>query len=69
MSQNQSSPQPTGVEALVCADITKRQQLGISKYGTTVSENPLNHRAWLEHAYQECLDMAIYLRRAMEEHK
>ena len=67
MPQKQSSQQVSGVESLVCADITKRQQLGISKYGTTVSENPLRHRAWLEHAYQECLDMAIYLRRAMEE--
>ncbi len=62
-----TSRTPSGIEALVCAGIAERQQLGIAKYGKTVSENPLNHRAWLEHAYQECLDMAIYLRRAMEE--
>ena len=67
MPKKQSNQQVSGVESLVCTDIAKRQQLGISKYGTTVSENPLSHRAWLEHAYQECLDMAIYLRRAMEE--
>ncbi len=68
MVKAMSEPQPSGVEAAVCADIARRQQLGIAKYGTTVSENPLNHRAWLEHAYEECLDMAIYLRRAMEVH-
>lgn len=58
---------PTGIEAMVCADIAKRQALGIAKYGTTVSENPLDLRAWLQHAYEEALDMAIYLKRAMAE--
>lgn len=58
---------PTGIEALVCADIAKRQQVGIAKYGTTVAENPLTHAEWLQHAYEECLDMAIYLKRAMAE--
>ena len=66
MTQKQSDNQPSGIEAIVCRDITERQRLGIAKYGKTVGENPLNHHAWLEHAYQECLDMAIYLRRAME---
>jgi hypothetical protein len=58
---------PTGIEAKVCADIAKRQQLGISKYGTTVEDNPLTLRQWLEHTYEEALDMAVYLRRAIEE--
>lgn len=57
---------PTGTEARVCDDIAKRQSLGIAKYGTTVEHNPLQLREWLEHAYQECLDQAVYLRRAME---
>ena len=57
----------TGVEALVCADIERRQRLGIAKYGTTLANNPLSHREWLIHAYQEALDMALYLRRAIEE--
>lgn len=55
----------SGIEAKVCADIEARQMLGINKYGTTVAENPLSLRQWLEHAYQEALDQAIYLRRAM----
>lgn len=58
---------PTGTEARVCADIAARQAMGLSKYGTTVEGSPLALRAWLQHAYEEALDLAIYLRRAMEE--
>ncbi len=57
----------SGTEAAVCADIARRQQLGIKKYGMTVAENPLPLRAWLQHAYEETLDQAMYLKRAMEE--
>ena len=56
----------TGTESRVCVDIVRRQQMGIAKYGTTVSENPLELRQWVEHAYQEALDQAIYLKRIME---
>lgn len=62
-----NSPTPTGTEALVCADIARRQQFGITKYGTTVRDNPLTRRQWIEHAYYEALDLAVYLKRAMEE--
>lgn len=58
---------PSGIEAMVCEDITKRQALGIQKYGTTVAENQLTLREWLQHAYEEALDQAIYLKRAMQE--
>lgn len=57
----------TGTEAAVCADITRRQLFGIQKYGQTVAQNPLELRAWLNHAYEEALDQAIYLKRAIEE--
>ena len=56
-------------ETQVCEDIKQRQRVGILKYGMTVAENPLTHREWLQHAYEECLDMAVYLKRAMEEFK
>jgi hypothetical protein len=59
--------QAIGTEAKVCLDIIARQQKGIKKYGTTVAENPLSHKEWLQHAYEEALDMAIYLRRSIEE--
>lgn len=58
---------PTGIEAAVCADIAKRQALGIAKYRTTVADNPLELRQWLQHAYEEVLDQAVYLKRAMAE--
>jgi hypothetical protein len=58
---------PAGIEAKVCADITRRQLFGINKYGITVEDNPLNLRSWLNHAYEEALDQAIYLRRAIAE--
>lgn len=58
---------PTGIEAIVCADIAERQRLGLAKYGCTVAENPLSLREWLRHAYEETLDKAVYLRRAIAE--
>lgn len=57
----------TGTESRVCADIAARQAKGIAKYGTTVQDNPLALREWLQHAYEECLDQAVYLKRAIEE--
>lgn len=58
---------PTGVEAAVCRDIADRQQMGIKKYGMQLSENPLNHRQLLQHAYEETLDRAMYLKAAIEQ--
>ena len=58
---------PEGIEAEVCADIARRQAFGKNKYGTTVAENPLSLRAWLNHAYEETLDLSVYLRRCIEE--
>ena len=58
---------PEGIEAEVCADIARRQAFGKNKYGTTVAENPLSLRAWLVHAYEEALDLSVYLRRCIEE--
>lgn len=57
----------TGTEYDVCADIQKRQELGLKKYGVSVANNPIRLKAWLQHAYEECLDQAIYLKRAMRE--
>jgi hypothetical protein len=56
-----------GTELRVCQDIAARQQLGKAKYGTTVENNPITLRQWLQHAYEETLDQTVYLRRAIEE--
>lgn len=58
---------PTGIEAIVCEDIANRQQLGINKYNTTVADNNLSLREWLQHQYEELLDAAVYCRRAIAE--
>ena len=57
----------TGIEAMVCADIARRQKVGLTKYGMSVADNPLELRARLMHAYEEVLDQAVYLRRAIAE--
>jgi len=50
---------PTGVEAEVCRDIAARQRVGIAKYGHTLesSEDDM-----MQHAYEEALDLAAYLK-------
>ena len=51
----------------VKADLDARSAKGLAKYGVHVGDNPLSHKAWLRHAYEEALNMAVYLRRAMDE--
>lgn len=58
---------PQGTEKSVCEDIARRQLHGIKKYGTTVAGNPLTLKQWLQHAYEETLDKAIYLKRSIQE--
>lgn len=57
----------SGTEHRVCLDISRRQQLGLRKYGKTVETSQIDLKVWLQHAYLECLDQAIYLKRAIEE--
>lgn len=54
------------VEA-VREDLLKRSQFGIAKYGTTLERTDLSLRDWLQHAYEECLDQANYLKRTILE--
>ena len=54
------------VEA-VRKDLLDRSNVGITKYGTTLAANNGNHRYWLNHAYEEALDLANYLKRAIME--
>lgn len=48
-------------------DLHRRSQLGIAKYGTTLADNPADHKAKLQHAYEEALDLANYLKWAILE--
>ena len=67
LGQQASNGVPTGVEAEVCALIASRQRAGIAKYGMTVADNPLALRDWLQHALEELLDQAVYIKRAINE--
>jgi len=57
----------------VIKDIASRAELGLAKYNTTMDREDLIASDWVQHAYEECLDMALYLKRlkkdmlAMEE--
>lgn len=41
--------------------LLQRSQVGIKKYGTTLADNPLTHKQWLQHGLEEALDLANYL--------
>jgi hypothetical protein len=49
------------VEA-VCEDLRGRSRLGVQKYGVTLAGAGLPLRASLQHAYEEALDLANYLK-------
>lgn len=53
------------IQDLVVADIQARKKVGLERYGTFLQA--FNGRDALMDAYQEALDLAIYLRQAIEE--
>ena len=68
--QDQPSPIPntsTPIVDLVMQDLQERKELGIKRYGTPLQAH--NGRNSLVDAYQEALDLCIYLRQVIEEQK
>jgi hypothetical protein len=66
----QQQPPQQGSKAilpLVLQDLEARAQMGLSKYGKLLEAN--NGRNALWDAYQEVLDLAMYLRQLIEEEK
>lgn len=53
------------VQDLVTKDIEERKALGIQRYGTILQ--PHNGRDVLLDAYQEAMDLTLYLRQALFE--
>ena len=45
----------------VMEDLKSRADRGLLKYGTTLGDN--NHQNMLQHAYEEALDLAQYLKK------
>ena len=54
----------TIVEA-VRDDLQKRSEIGIKKYNTTLDRTDLTEIDWLNHAYEEALDLALYLKKTI----
>jgi len=51
----------------VMNDLNERSKIGKEKYNTTLERTDLNLKDWLQHAYEETLDKANYLKRAILE--
>lgn len=69
-SLNRPQPAPVktvhpAVWSLVIADMAERDTIGAGKYGTRLQ--PFNGRDPMRDAYQEVLDLAVYLRQAIYE--
>lgn len=70
VSLNDEQPAPTvngsiSVWELVIADMRVRDHIGRQRYGTSLQAN--NGRDALIDAYQEALDLTVYLRQLIEE--
>ena len=57
-----SNTQDTIVQS-VQSDLQARSERGIAKYGTTLDRTDLTEKDWLQHAYEEALDLALYLKK------
>ena len=69
-TEEQPAPQPNGsrpIWDLVIEDMQARDRLGRERYGAPLQTN--NGRDALIDAYQEALDLCVYLRQAIEERK
>lgn len=60
------TPQDTIVKS-VQSDLQARSERGIAKYGTTLDRTDLSEKDWLQHAYEEALDLALYLKKIINE--
>ena len=47
-------------------DLAASDEKGYKEYGVTIDRVDYNHADWLKEAYEECLDMSKYLRRALD---
>lgn len=71
MTPNTPQPRPKPVDGegavwdLVLADIAERDRMGVQKYGQQLTAG--DGRDSLVDAYQEALDLVVYLRKAIRE--
>lgn len=60
--ENGGSQNTDPIVEAVCEDLKMRSKLGIKKYGTTLKDANLSDKELLQHAYEEALDLANYLK-------
>lgn len=58
---------PSAILQIVIAELKVREELGLNKYGTTMDRKDLTTKQWLQHAYEEALDLSLYLKKLIEE--
>ena len=51
------------IEDIVIKKIEARAETGERKYNTTMERSDLTRKAWLIHAQEEAMDLAIYLQK------
>lgn len=56
----------TNIVNAVKEDLDRRAALGFKKYGVGLERTDLTEEDWIQHAYEEALDLACYLRRLIE---
>jgi hypothetical protein len=44
-------------------DLFEREEKGLKEYLTTMDRTDLTELEWLQHAYEEALDLSIYLKK------
>jgi hypothetical protein len=47
-------------------DLLAREEKGIKEYGTTMDRKDLTEAEWIQHAYEEALDLSIYLKKIIK---
>ena len=53
----------------IISDLKEREAMGIRKYGVSVDDAQLTDDQWLQHAYEEALDFAVYIKKLMNQKK
>lgn len=56
---------PSNLLQSVIMDLRVREEKGLNTYGTTMDRKDLTQKEWLQHAYEEALDLALYLKKLM----
>jgi len=51
--------------SLVIEDMRRREAKGKEEYKTTLDRNDLKEDEWMQYAYEEALDLSLYLKKIM----